>query len=278
MFDSGMRQITNILPQLSVLFLSLILISGSPGIPSIKTNVVPAYDSTYKTIHVMVALCDNTYQGIVPVPAAIGNGQNPGSNLYWGCGYGVRTYFSNSPVWKRVKTIKRDSVLMERVIYRHRTKNYYLVADAYNGKYIKQCTINFLNACCGKLKDTILADRGILGIGGHSSLLAYVGHDGLMDFSLPDSFTNSDGKKRSCVILACSSRTYFTPLLKSTGSYPLVWTTGLMCPEAYTLHDIVNGFIDRKSNQEIRSLAANAYHRYQKCGEKAAHNLFVSGW
>src|SRR5207249_4829544 len=37
-----------------------------------------------KVIHVVVALCDNQYQGIVPVPALIGNGDNPAKNLYWG--------------------------------------------------------------------------------------------------------------------------------------------------------------------------------------------------
>jgi len=31
--------------------------------------------------HVIVALCDNESQGIVPVPARLGNGQDPGSNL-----------------------------------------------------------------------------------------------------------------------------------------------------------------------------------------------------
>lgn len=30
-----------------------------------------------KTIHVYVALCDNVYQGIVPVPKTIGNGDDP---------------------------------------------------------------------------------------------------------------------------------------------------------------------------------------------------------
>ena len=54
------------------------------------------FDSTYKTIHIFVALCDNQYQGIVPVPKAIGNGQDPNNNLYWGCGYGIRTYFKKA--------------------------------------------------------------------------------------------------------------------------------------------------------------------------------------
>lgn len=51
------------------------------------------------SVHIMVALCDNTYQCIVPVPKGIGNGQNPATNLYWGCGYGIKTYFKKSAEW-----------------------------------------------------------------------------------------------------------------------------------------------------------------------------------
>ena len=39
-----------------------------------------------RVIHVVVALCDNQYQGIVKVPAGIGNGQKASTNLYWGAG------------------------------------------------------------------------------------------------------------------------------------------------------------------------------------------------
>ena len=49
-----------------------------------------------KTIHIFVALCDNKYQGIVPVPKAIGNGQDHNNNLYWGALYGIRTYFKKN--------------------------------------------------------------------------------------------------------------------------------------------------------------------------------------
>lgn len=66
-----------------------------------------SYDTLVKTIHVYVALCDNKYQGIVPVPKAIGNGQDPDNNLYWGCGYGIRTYFKKSTEWKLLKKEKK---------------------------------------------------------------------------------------------------------------------------------------------------------------------------
>ena len=44
-------------------------------------------------VHLVVALCDNKNQGIVPVPRSLGNGQDPRSNLYWGARFGVRGYF-----------------------------------------------------------------------------------------------------------------------------------------------------------------------------------------
>jgi hypothetical protein len=53
-----------------------------------------------KTVHIIVALCDNEHQGIVPVPKNIGNGDKPNSNLYWGCSEGVKTIFTSSKDWK----------------------------------------------------------------------------------------------------------------------------------------------------------------------------------
>jgi hypothetical protein len=37
-----------------------------------------------RTIHVFVSLADNQNQGIVPVPARLGNGLDATHNLYWG--------------------------------------------------------------------------------------------------------------------------------------------------------------------------------------------------
>jgi len=235
-------------------------------------------DSASKTIHIFVALCDNKYQGIVPVPPKIGNGQDPNNNLYWGCGYGIRTYFKKSKEWKLLRTQKIDSLKLERIVFKHTTKNYYLVADAYNGKFIKQCTIDFLNACAGKLKDTIHIQNKIIGIGGHSKLVSYIGHDGLMDFDLKIPFPNIDNKKRDCIILACVSKHYFAPYLEQTKAYPLVWTTGLMCPEAYTVHDAITGYINGENAESCRTRAALAYHGKHNCGIKGARNLLVTGW
>jgi hypothetical protein len=231
-----------------------------------------------KTIHVFVALCDNKYQGIEPVPAAIGNGQNPNTNLYWGCDYGVRAFFKKSKEWKLLETRKGSGIILERLVFKHATKNYYLIADAYDGQYIKQCTKDFLNSSCGNRKDTLQLDGKILGIDGNASLLAYIGHDGLMDFQLSESYSNTDNIKRDVIILACYSKYYFSPHLETANVNPLVWTTDLMCPEAYTLHDALTGYVNGETNENIREKAAAAYAQYQKCSLKAAKGLLVTGW
>lgn len=237
------------------------------------------YDTINKTIHIFVALCDNQYQGIVPVPEKIGNGQDPDNNLYWGCGYGIRTYFKKSSEWKLITTTKPGNNIMERLVFKHATKpKQYLVADAYDGRHIRQCTEEFLRSSAGKRKEALEVDGTTIGIGGNAELLAYIGHDGLMDFSLDEEFENADGKKRDVIILACFSKRYFGPHLENANVNPLVWTSHLMAPEAYTVHDAITGYLDGEANEQVRTRAAKAYNKFQKCGEKAARNLLVTGW
>jgi len=49
---------------------------------------------------------------------------------------------------------------------------------------------------------------------------------------------------------------------KNANVRPLVWTTQLMAPEAYTVHDAITGWIDDETPQQIRLRAANAYSKY----------------
>lgn len=231
-----------------------------------------------QSIHIMVALCDNKYQGIVKVPKGIGNGQDPNSNLYWGCGYGVRTYFKKSADWKEVKRYKAEGIRLKRIVFRHKTKNYYLVADAYDGQYIKKCTTDFLESCAGSKKDTLMIGNTTVGLHGNARLVSYIGHNGLMDFRLPDTYANKDGKQRDAIILACASRQYFRDYLQSANTNPVLWSTHLMSPEAYTLYDAISVYINGGTSAQIREAAASAYNKYQKCGIKGARRLLVAGY
>ena len=235
--------------------------------------------SGQKKIHVFVALCDNVHQGIVPVPKALGNGQNPRTNLYWGALYGVKTHFKRSKDWELVKTLSsNNSKILQRILFKHKTTDTYLLADAYDGRFIKQTTIDFLYACSGENPIEISVKDKKLSFGGNANLLAYVGHDGLMEFSLEETFKPKNTNKRDAIILACISKEYFKPYLKQTGANPLVWSTGLMSPEAYTLKWAIDGWILNESDATIRERAAKAYHNYQKCGMRGARGLLVTGY
>jgi hypothetical protein len=236
-----------------------------------------------KVIHVLVALCDNEHQGIVPVPAKIGNGDDPAHNLYWGAGFGVKTFFSKSRQWQLVaQTPSAKSAVLERLIFKHKTKGAWLVADAYRGSELKQTIRDLLNYAAGKEGEGIQvktgADTVTLGIGSNAELLAFVGHNGLMDFTLYDVPPKQDDRQRAVIILCCISKRYFANPLKTAGGYPLLWTTGLMAPEAYVLQAAVEGWLADENGERIRERAAIAYNTYQKCGLKGARNLFATGW
>ena len=244
----------------------------------IASSCTSMAQDTVRTIHVVVALCDNKNQGINPVPEKIGNGQDPENNLYWGARYGVKTFFKKSAEWKFIKSFSQpqDHVL-ERVIFKHKASNTYLIADAYDGAKIKNATIDFLEYASGNKQQVITINNVNLNCGGNSNLIVYSGHNGLMDFDLAETFTSHSDKKREVMILACASKQYFHNFIKPTGAYPVIWTTNLMCPEAYTLKAAIGAWIENKTYAQIANAAASAYHAYQKCGLGAAKKLIVTG-
>lgn len=231
-----------------------------------------------KIIHVLVPLCDNQHQGIVPVNASLGNGQNLRTNLYWGAGYGIRTHFSRSATWKLQQSVMNPSSdILERVIFKHATKNVVLVADAYRGDRMKTCLQDYFQILAGLKTDTIsLADSSLV-IGNTTDLVAFNGHNGLMDVMI-DTIKNVDGKVKDAIAIACASHGYFVDYLNAAGGYPLVMTAHLLAPEAYVLHNVLDAWIEEKTDEETRFAAAQGYHNIQKCGIRGASNLFVTGW
>ena len=240
---------------------------------------VSSFVYSQKTIHVFVALCDNVNQGIVPVPKSLGNGQNPRTNLYWGALYGVKTHFKKSTDWTFIKTMKSTSPkILERILFKHKTTNTYLLADAYDGKYIQEAITHFLEASAGNNSEKVNHNKLKLKFGGNSNLLSYIGHNGLMEFNVKGNFTSKNKDKRDAIMLACISKDYFKSYLNETKANPLVWSTGLMAPEAYTLKWAIDGWILNETNVQIRERAAKAYNHYQKCGLKGAKRLLVTGY
>jgi hypothetical protein len=172
--------------------------------------------------------------------------------------------------------------ILQRCVFKHRETEVYLVADAYRGDEIREAILEFLDASAGANPETISLTYASHAVSftarGGSDLLVYVGHDGLMDFRLPLIPRKKNDIHRDTIILACASKQYFAEALRVSGAYPLLWTTGLMAPEAYTLKSALDGWIKRESDEQIRERAAAAYDKYQRCGLRGARRLFATGW
>ena len=230
-----------------------------------------------QVIHVVVALCDNVNQGIVPVPARIGNGRDPANNLYWGAAHGVKHFFGKQPEWKLVLQQQNPTPeILERLVFKHKTRDAYLVADAWAGEEIKAATVAFFNYTAGREGFQVQPTEGApVPAGGNADLVVYIGHNGLMDFTLDDTPTvQNAGTSRKAAVFACKSKSYYSEALQKAGAEPLVMTTNFMCPEAYTTHALIAGYLAGDKPQALRERVAEAYNKYQKCGLGGARRLF----
>jgi hypothetical protein len=208
----------------------------APVVLGFLLGVLPATAQSLRVVHIFVALADNQHQGIVPVPAALGDGGDPIHNLYWGAAFGVKTTFKTSRDWEPIPSGRsQKAVVLDRCVFRHRTQNVIIVADAYDGGHIREAVIDFLSAAAGGHAETLALNlksgNVSIPIAGASDLVTYVGHDAFMDFQVSPVFGKKANKAREAIILACASKPYFGPYLKPTGAEPLLWTTGLMTPK-----------------------------------------------
>jgi len=231
--------------------------------------------------HVLVPLCDNENQGIVPVPKLIGNGLDTKNNLYWGAGYGIKTHLGKRSDWKLLKSetdVSGD--VLERLTFYKVFPNgarVYMVADAYRGDRMKACLSDYLNALAGKNRDSVRVNEDWVKMYGGADLVVFNGHNGLMDTEAKF-VKNVDGRKKDAVAIACISGEYFRPYINYAGGYPLVMTTNYMAPEAYVIEAILNGWASGIEEESIRLKAGDAYNKYQKCGVNGARRLFKTGW
>ncbi len=261
--------------QIAVLMTSACLVCGPLSVQAAEPLIA----------HVFVALTDNTYQGIVPVPAALGNGDDPTKNLYWGAAYGMKTFFSKkAPGWKQETCRKNVSAqILERCVFSSTNEpRAYIVADAYRGREIGPAMQDFMKSAAGKLplrEEIVRANGQTIKLDAPQSarLSIYVGHNGLMDAPLRPlaaTFPSGSRQNRQAAVLACKSQAYFSPYLERSGAQGLVTTYDFMAPETYVVEGIVESWRRGGSADQVRIRAAQAYARYQKIPEKSARRMF----
>ena len=235
-------------------------------------------------VHLFVPLCDNENQGIVPVPARIGNGQDPRNNLYWGAGYGIRNFFDKKvKAWQFLEESKvpNNTKILERLLFYRKFENgaqVCVVADAYDGAEMETCIRDFLQSIAGKRADYWTVQDSIeIPMHGHTDLLIFNGHNGLMDGSV-ELIPNEDNRQKDAMVIACASYGYFEPYLDAAGGYPLLTTTNLLAPEAYVVESAISEWARLKTGADVHHAAGVAYNKYHNCGLRAAKNTFQTGW
>jgi len=216
-------------------------------------------------IHVVVSLVDNASQGIEPVPAKIGNGDDPRRNLYWGALYGVKTFLSKAAGWRNLGCEQAISdTILERCRFGWMDK-LTVTADAYRGRRIDQAMLDFMQQAATPPDATM------------REMVVFIGHDGLMDAqNLPiiKRFPRHAEHDKQAVVLACMSDTFFARHLHAAGSKPVVTTHSFMAPEAYVLEAVARGFANGANEAELRSSAGIAYAKYQHISTKAGKAVF----
>lgn len=215
--------------------------------------------SAPKRVHVFVALADNEHQGIAKVPAKIGNGDDAGSNLYWGTTDGFKSVFGRSKAWKLETTENNPTAeILERRSYSHTSEDCVLVAEAWRGRNIHQCLEAFFACLRGRQSD----------------LTAFIGHNGLMDGPVavsPLETTNTT----DAIILCCLSARWFKPHLEALKVSPVLTTEQFMYPGSFLLRDALEVWLRGGSRSDIRLAAARAYATNQKISVKAAAGVFT---
>ncbi|HPS52731.1 MAG TPA: hypothetical protein PLK08_04175, partial [Phycisphaerae bacterium] len=242
-------------------------------------------DARFKIVQVYVALCDNRYQGIEKVPASLGDGQKPSTNLYWGAMYGVKTFFRKSynwKVWPYFNAANKKRGILDVAIFESQGlgPKVYVVAFAYAGNRMRDTLRDFFAAAAGEKKAIIETHvngkKFQLPIEGFADLVCFVGHNGLMDVKpgTLGSFRPAAVHPGNAVVLACKSQVNFSPILEKLNCNPLITTTTFMAPEAYTLDAIVREWAFGGTAEMIRREAAKVYAKYQNCHVSAAMQIF----
>ena len=222
-----------------------------------------------KTVRIIACLADNRNQGIVPISAQLGNGQDPKNNLYWGALYGVKSYFSRHADWEKIASeVERGPHQLDYVEFQLKdtTTPVSIKAEAWDGAHMDKAISRFYG---------LLSDRSSA-----EDLIVFVGHNGLMDIFIVKPVVTAATKSynlerdRKAIILACNSSQYFETTLHDIGVEPYVLTKGLMAPEAYSLEAAIKSWARGGSAHDARLAAAKSYARFQKIPEKNARWLF----
>ena len=216
-------------------------------------------------VEVHVPLCDNTI--IACGNAKLGDGNNPATNLYWSTTPGFGQWFQRKGSgWTRVSIEKKDTGDKD-VLEKHTYRRTITTPAAWRKRGVgKQYTLEVVvRAWRGSAIDRALAAYAadVSGKGTNAQLVAFVGHNRLMDL---DEFTwPTPGKEvKGAIAIACDTAPYMKKQVSAATRVPLLMTSDLLFANAAPLEAAVLAFARGGGYAQIRKDAATAYAGVRK--------------
>lgn len=230
---------------------------------SLALHAAPLPSGPGKQVAVFVALCDNEHQGIASVPEKIGNGFVPSQNLYWGCSDALPKVLRASCDWGRPQYFStydgQPETVLETVVCTRADNAATVYAYAYRGDSIEACMTDFEASIASSRYD----------------LVAYIGHNGLMDVELPEPAPAAS--KTDVVVLCCLSNEWFSDRVRRMGATPILMTRQFMYPAGKVFTEVLAAWLKAPRNAaSIHSAAARAYAQNQGISVKAAGGVFIA--
>ena len=216
-----------------------------------------------RQVAVFVALCDNEHQGIAPVPPAIGRGDDVRGNLYWGCDEALPRVVRRAAGWQAPRVVEayddQPPEVLQAVVSTRKDKSATLTIFAYRGECLPACLRDFEAAL----------------VSGRYALVAYLGHNGLMDTELPEPAENAE-RAADAMVLCCMSREYFEPRLHRLRSRPMLMTQQYMYPAGAVMLAAIETWLRAPGDVgAIRKAAGQAYAANQRISLRAAVGVFA---
>ena len=244
-------------------------------------------------VEVHVPLCDSS---IIPCGnAKLGDGDNPDTNLYWSTTPGFGSWFARrGSGWKRVlaqtaaESGDRDVLAVH--VYRRTVAapsawrrrgapariEIVVVVHAWRGTAIDRALAAYAADVSGHGTRTLtLADGTKLEAGGAAQLVAWVGHNRLMDLDAYQ-WPAPGATTKGTIAIACHTADYMEEKVPAATRVPLLMTRDFLFANAAPLEAAVLAFADGGSYAKIRLAAATAYAGVRKREVKHVFGAFTN--
>lgn len=231
-------------------------------------------------VQVHVPLCDTD---VIPCGnARLGDGDHPAGNLYWATTEGTLGWFGRrGGGWKQVlaadgaavglpdvldvRIWRRDVVTPRAWRARGVAARYplYVVAFAWRGERIHDAFVRYAEDLHGLGATAIaLPDGTRLAAGGDAQVVAYVGHNHLMDLSGFDwaaLAARADSRPRGALAIACHTAVYVQDVVPGPARVPLLFTRDFMLASSAALEGAVLALAAGGDYAAIRRAGAQGY-------------------